>query len=118
MIQPIRPQDASGIYRQVGGAGAGNGGTGPSRITREAVAGAPTAPPRVAAARGRRADQVQISDRARQLRRVAIELAQTPDVRLDRVAELRAQIASGSYQIDPAAIAERMVQSLGGSVSA
>ncbi|MDH5752220.1 MAG: flagellar biosynthesis anti-sigma factor FlgM [Deltaproteobacteria bacterium] len=34
----------------------------------------------------------------------------TPDVRADRVAELRKQIASGEYRIDPDRLAENMLR--------
>lgn len=120
MIQPIRPQDASGIYRQVGGAGAGNAGAaGASAAAREARTGAmPPASRTASTSRGRRTDQVHISDEARQLRNATLEVQQAPDVRVDRVAALRAQIADGTYQIDAEAIAQRIAQAFGGGLTA
>ncbi len=97
MIQPIRPQDASGIYqRQVeqapeaaparrGGAGLAAAGTGP------------------------RHDQVNVSPRAQQLRRVMEVMPEVADIREARVAELQARIEGGQYEVDAETIAKRLL---------
>ncbi len=98
MIQPIRPQDASGIYqRQVSNA-------------RDASDVAAT---RTDAARpggaSRRTDRVAVSDEARTFARVMQAVTEAPDVRADRVAELRERIASGDYRVEADALARLLV---------
>lgn len=51
----------------------------------------------------------QISEKAKQMAAAKTAAAQAPDVREDRVAELKKKIASGSYKVDANAIADRMV---------
>lgn len=52
---------------------------------------------------------VEISDTARMMNRAA-EIAQSvPDVRHDKVAALKKSIQDGTYQVDSAAIAEKIV---------
>lgn len=96
MIQPIRPNEASRVYQ------------------RQISAGEPT----TEAARGdigrsgrgsRRADRVTISEQAQVLSRVLDAVRSIPDVREERVAAIRAQIADGSYDADIAALAERLI---------
>ncbi|HEY3118663.1 MAG TPA: flagellar biosynthesis anti-sigma factor FlgM [Chloroflexota bacterium] len=56
---------------------------------------------------------VEVSDEARLLQRTK-QLAQaTPDVRKERVAEIRRQIESGTYQVDPRQLARRILEDLG-----
>lgn len=56
---------------------------------------------------------VKISERSKELaeaREKALEIArQTPDVREERIAELKAKIASGQYKIEPENIADGML---------
>lgn len=112
MVQPIRPQDASGIYgKQQGaeaapaaGSAAGADGAGP------AGAGRPGVRP------GSRVDQVHISEHARELGRVLRSVAEAPDTRAGRVEALRQQIAAGEYGVDPLAIAEGLAEALSGAV--
>lgn len=58
--------------------------------------------------------QVSLSGKSLERQRMqkkALEIAnQTPDVREDRVAELRRQIKDGSYKIDPEKIAMGMIR--------
>lgn len=87
MVQSIRPHDASGIYqRQVGHA--------------EAAEAAGNARRNTGVGRGDRADRVTVSEGAREFARVMDAVQATPDVRTDRVQELRDRIASGQYEID------------------
>lgn len=59
--------------------------------------------------------QVEVSDEARLLQH-AKQLAQaTPDVRKERVAEIRQQIASGTYRVDSRELARRILEDLGGN---
>jgi len=57
---------------------------------------------------------VSVSDQGRELseaRRKAFEIAKsTPDVREDRVAELKARIADGKYEVDSGKIADGMLR--------
>lgn len=97
MIQPIRPQDASGVYqRQVEQAPQ----TGPTR--RGAAAGP-------GGAVGARHDEVNVSGRAQQLRRVMEVMPEVSDVREARVAALQAQIEEGSYEVDATSVARRLL---------
>jgi negative regulator of flagellin synthesis FlgM len=98
MVEPIRPQDATGIYqRQVESTGAGARAT-PGRRTASPDGG------------GRRADSVTLSERAQGLQRALTVVTGLPDVRNDRIAELRARLASGDYHVDADEIAQRMLE--------
>ena len=95
MIQPIRPQDASGVYqRQVEQAPP----TGPTRGHGAAAPGV-----------GARHDEVTVSGRAQQLRRVMQVMPEVSDVREARIAALQAQIESGQYDVDATSVAQRLV---------
>lgn len=97
MIQPIRPQDASGVYqRQVEQAPA----TGPSRR------GGPSGGSGDVAGRH---DEVNVSGRAQQLRRVMEAMPEVAEIREARVAALQAQVESGSYEVDATSVARRLV---------
>ena len=98
MVEPIRPQDATGVYqRQVEAAG-GAMRANPGRRT--------SAP----GGNGQRADSVTLSERAQGLQRALAVVTGLPDVRNDRIAELRARLASGDYRVDADEIARRMVE--------
>jgi flagellar biosynthesis anti-sigma factor FlgM len=75
---------------------------------------APAAPASPGDRGSKRATNVQISsdakDKAEAFQR-ALDLAKaTPDVREDRVAELKQQIADGTYKADPGNIADGMMR--------
>jgi negative regulator of flagellin synthesis FlgM len=98
VIQPVRPHDASGIYqRQVEQAPE----AGPVRRSGGSASGATSAA-------GRR-DQVNVSSRAQQLRRVMETMPEVEEVRADRIAELRARIESGTYELDATQVAQRLL---------
>ena len=101
MVQPIRPQDASGIYRQQAAASSRAAGAG-STPGADGTRGAGRS--------GRRTDQVHISTEAQDFRRALEAVSNQPEVRETRVAELRSQIANGTYTVDARAIAARLVQ--------
>lgn len=68
--------------------------------TAQATASAPAA----------KGDVVSFSDAAVALQKAEKQLASTPDVDLERVAEIKAKIADGSYEINARNIAEGMLQ--------
>ena len=59
------------------------------------------------------ADQLALSSRAEEIRAARAALAETPEVRAERVAELKAQIEAGTYQIDADRVAERILNPRG-----
>ena len=67
----------------------------------EAAAGQPTA--------GIQPDQVTLSPQAIQIQRAHQALANVPEVRQEKVAEARQKIAEGTLQIDPEAIAAKII---------
>jgi len=66
-------------------------------------------PPSPIAAKNR-CDRVTLSPRARELCDAQKVLASIPDVREDRVEEIKTLIANGSYRIDSGAIATKMIR--------
>lgn len=95
MIDPVRPQDASGVYRrQVANTPppAHERGRGPER-----------------AGHGRRSDQIDLSERARELRSAVAAVANQPELRAELVAALRQQIDDGTYRVDARAIARALL---------
>ena len=54
-------------------------------------------------------EKVDLSAKAREIQQVRKILEETPDVREEKVQALKRQIANGSYQVDAAKIAEKMV---------
>lgn len=54
-------------------------------------------------------DKVTISSEGRELQALRQRLAETPDVRTERVQQLRALIEKGEYKVSAEAIAERML---------
>ena len=56
----------------------------------------------------RRPDEISLSVGSRDLQRMKEAVAAAPDVREDRVNELKQQIANGTYQINYRAVARKM----------
>lgn len=54
-------------------------------------------------------DQLELSRRAEEIRAARAALADTPEVRAQRVAQLKAQVAAGTYRVDPEKVAERIL---------
>lgn len=89
---------------QIGGIGsgplapppAGSGGEGPARTKRPEQA-----------ERGDSRDQVSISRAAQDLQS---SLERVPDVRTERVAQLRAEVEQGTYEVDSQAVADRLLR--------
>ena len=55
-------------------------------------------------------DTVHITESARSLASLSQTVSDTPDVDMNRVAAVQQSIASGTYQINPERIADRMLQ--------
>ena len=60
-------------------------------------------------------DTVQLSGTLGQMQQLKAQLAQTPDVRSDRVAALRQQVQQGTYKPTNEQIANAMISELGSS---
>lgn len=58
----------------------------------------------------RRSDRVTLSPQARELLDAQKVLAAIPDVQADKVAEIKARIADGTYRIDSEQIATKMIR--------
>lgn len=58
------------------------------------------------------ADRVVLSPGSLEVQKIRDILAQTPDVRADRVQALKEEIARGEYQIDSYRLADKMMASL------
>lgn len=55
-------------------------------------------------------DRVDLSTRSKELKKIEEVLASTPDVRTERVEALKRLIEEGRYEVDSAALAEKMIQ--------
>jgi negative regulator of flagellin synthesis FlgM len=97
MVQSVRPQDASGIYRRTLGGVSGAEGAAPARSN-----GAP--------GRARRTDSVALSEQARLLARALEVVEEAPDARAELVTRLRAAVEDGTYRVDANQIAARLLQ--------
>ena len=54
-------------------------------------------------------DKVELSAESKELKKINDVLEMTPDVRADRVAELKKQIQEDRYQVDSEAVAGKMI---------
>lgn len=54
-------------------------------------------------------ETVNLSSKAKDIQRIKQMLDQLPDVRENKIAELKQKIESGAYRVDAAKIAEKMV---------
>jgi flagellar biosynthesis anti-sigma factor FlgM len=98
MVHPIRPQDIANVYRQQAASTGRPAGPGAEALTGGAQQPAP------------RTDRINISDEAVQLRKVLESIGDQPELREQRVAQLREQIASGTYDRGFTEIANRLVE--------
>lgn len=55
-------------------------------------------------------DQLQFSDLGREIRAAQAALAGTPDIREDLVAPVKAKIQNGTYHVDTASFAQKLMQ--------
>ncbi len=58
------------------------------------------------------ADTVKISDRSKEVSDITAAVSQVPDVRTDRVEQLKQSVESGAYSVDSRKVAERILQEL------
>uniref|UniRef100_A0A831UEC9 Negative regulator of flagellin synthesis n=1 Tax=Geobacter metallireducens TaxID=28232 RepID=A0A831UEC9_GEOME len=65
-----------------------------------------------AAAAGQAGDTVKLSDSAERVARMNEMLHQIPDIRVERVKELKRQVAAGEYEVSARAVAEKMLMSM------
>ncbi|MEX0781798.1 MAG: flagellar biosynthesis anti-sigma factor FlgM [Dehalococcoidia bacterium] len=56
------------------------------------------------------ADQARVSESARELARAHGAVEASPEVRAERVAQLKAQIADGNYNPDPKEVAKKLLE--------
>lgn len=56
------------------------------------------------------ADTVYISDSAKRVQEARLQLESVPDTRSDKVAEIKRRIESGTYEIQPDKIADKMIR--------
>lgn len=64
------------------------------------------------AAAEREGDTVKLSGNAERVARMNEALQQIPDIRLERVQELKKQVAAGEYDVSARAVAEKMFMSM------
>jgi negative regulator of flagellin synthesis FlgM len=57
-------------------------------------------------------DKVEISSQSRDLKKIHDVLAQTPDMRSEKVAALKKAVAEGRYQVSAENIAAKMIQEI------
>ncbi len=60
----------------------------------------------------RKADQVELSGKAREVENLRAEIGALPEVRQERVEAIRKAIEAGNYRIDPGKIAEKMIDEI------
>jgi negative regulator of flagellin synthesis FlgM len=80
------------------------------RATRAVTAFRGTAASAGASSPARQADSVSLSDAARSLANARKATSEASDVRADRVAEIKASIANGTYTVDSRQLARAMVK--------
>jgi negative regulator of flagellin synthesis FlgM len=100
MVQSIRPQDASGVYRR-------------NLAGMTAAEGAPAQRGAAGAGRTRRTDSVALSSEAQLLARSLQAVENSPEVREGLVAQLRASVQDGTYRIDARRIAGQLLAAAG-----
>lgn len=64
------------------------------------------------AAAGQAGDTVKLSDNAERVARMSEALQQIPDIRVERVQELKKQVAVGEYTVSARAVAEKMLMTM------
>jgi flagellar biosynthesis anti-sigma factor FlgM len=104
MVQSVRPQDASGVYRRTIDA------TQPVDAATPQRTGGPT--------RARRADTVALSEQGLQLARALEAANAAPEVRAELVDQIKLSVADGTYRVAAGAIALRLLGSNDGEAAA
>ncbi len=57
-----------------------------------------------------RADQVVVSDKAREAAALRAKVKSAPQVRTELVERIKAQVEAGTYKVDPRKVAEKMLR--------
>ena len=83
------------------------GGKGGPQPAERAGKSAPVRPP---AAPGAGADRVEISDAALRISRLLESASALPEIREERIAEIRKALESGTYRVDPQALARAILE--------
>jgi negative regulator of flagellin synthesis FlgM len=55
-------------------------------------------------------DKVELSAESKEMQKIYEILKSTPDVRAEKVSELKKQVQEDSYQVDSGAVAEKMIK--------
>ncbi|MFW5985578.1 MAG: flagellar biosynthesis anti-sigma factor FlgM [Halanaerobiaceae bacterium] len=58
---------------------------------------------------GKKADRMEISERAREMNEIKAVLSEMPEVREDKVAELKEQINSDNYEVGSRELAQKII---------
>lgn len=84
-----------------------NGGMGARRVERTA----PDARPKTESERTQGpTDSVEISSRSRELARARQAVEDAPDVRADKIAEIKRRIEDGTYSVSPHLLAQKLLE--------
>jgi len=59
-----------------------------------------------------RGEQIDLSAKAKGIQKTLETVQASPDVRSEKVAEIKSQIASNTYQVDSQALAEKILQEI------
>jgi len=65
-----------------------------------------------AAAAGQGGDTVKLSGNAERVARMSEALQSIPDIRMERVEDIKKQVAAGEYNVSARAVAEKMLMSM------
>lgn len=57
-------------------------------------------------------ERVEISARAREIQRIKTILEEMPEVRMEKVEEIRAMLQKGQYKVDLEALSEKLLEAL------
>jgi len=79
-----------------------NGGTVAEKVPTEGAVAAPST--------AKTADQVTLTNSARSLQKIEETIAKTPVVNTDKVASVKQQLSSGTYQVDSGRVADKLLQ--------
>ena len=80
------------------------------RAARAIAAIRATSPSAMPSAAVRQPDSISLSNEARSLARARNAVTDAPEIRAERVAEIKAAIANGTYSVDSRALARSMVK--------
>lgn len=85
-------------------------GTGVSQLQNEQAGAVESRAPKTEAAQN--ADNIVLSQKARLMQKASQVIAETPDVRQEKVDPLKEAVDQGSYPVDPQKVANSMIANL------